>query len=478
MANRPTLCLIRANLPRYFPEKHGVWGRVEAALEEMCSQRKMRFVPTTGVVTDAREARKALSECAEKNADFVMLVHGGFTMGDVGREIAASDFRLGVWTVPEPIRTGDVQLNNFVSLNMTMSIARQVRDLRANPMQWYHGDPQSAELRTRIGTTLDSIRIVNSLQGARVGVVGGLAMTFYNMEVSTNKLLSRLGVEVVNHDMHQLTERISAIDPQRVTSELEKMECAAAVEGVSTEQMDITARVALALRDLASDNNHRALAVSDWPALQENPGMHPGGAFSWLEEMDYLPCASEGDILGAVSQLVALSMTGKVGSLLDMTEPDFDSGRLLMWHGGGGPLAMAAPGSARWINHPMIGREDPKGPRFGCVADFVFAPGQHTIFRISDEAGALFQMTANVVDQDPSGFDGCRGWMEDFAIWGERSSLGDVVSTVMTQGLEHHFVAIPGNYRSVLSEYAAWSGMTPIKRRPMRDHLFIEDYAR
>ena len=69
--------------------------------------------------------------------------------------------------------------------------------------------------------------------------------------------------------------------------------------------------------------------------------MHPGAAFSWLEENDELPVASEGDILGAVTQLVTKSLTGKLGCLLDMTSPDFDRDQILMWHGGGGPLFMA-----------------------------------------------------------------------------------------------------------------------------------------
>ena len=121
--------------------------------------------------------------------------------------------------------------------------------------------------------------------------------------------------------MHDLTDRMQAVDTDRVNAELTALASAASVDGVSEAQMALTARAALAMRDIASDNEFAALAVSDWPALQANPGMHPGAAFTWLEEQDRLPVASEGDVLGAVSQLVAKSLTGKVGYLLDMTEP-------------------------------------------------------------------------------------------------------------------------------------------------------------
>ena len=91
----------------------------------------------------------------------------------------------------------------------------------------------------------------------------------------------------------------------------------------------------------------------------------------------------------------------------------------------------------------------------GTIADFVFRPGPHTVFRISREANAFFQMDANVVVQDPNGFDGCRGWMDDVHIAGEPASFWDPIATVMAHGLEHHTDAVPGVHFAVLEESAA-----------------------
>ncbi len=160
-----------------------------------------------------------------------------------------------------------------------------------------------------------------------------------------------------------------------------------------------------------------------------------------------------------------------------MTEPDLTTGRLLMWHGGGGPLYMADDQGAAWINHPMIGRESPEAPKFAGVADFVFRPGAHSVFRIARDAGAFFHMTANVVAQDPSGFAGARGWMEDFRIADEPAGLKDVVATVMAHGLEHHFIALPGDHADVLAEFAAWAGLDLLGPRPKRSHLDRQDFT-
>ena len=469
-----TLALLRASLPSYFPERHGVWDRAEAMLATLCARLGVRLVVLPGVPQNAAETARALDGAAAEGADFVLCLHGGFTMGDVALTLAASPFRAGFWSVPEPVRTGDVQLNNFVSLNMSLSIARGVRDLRARPVQWYHGAPEDEGLQGRLAHTLRALAAAKALQGARIGVIGGLAMTFYNMEVSTGALRARLGVAVAHRDIHDLTGRMAAQPTGRIMAEVTAMVVAAPVRGVSDGQMRLAAACALSLRDMAA--GHAALAVSDWPALQVDPGMHPGAAFSWLETADAFPVASEGDVLGAVTQIVARSLAGTTGALLDLTEPDFAADRLLVWHGGGGPLHLADGGGAAWINHPMIGRADPDAFRLGAIADFVLAPGPVTLLRVSRDGGALFVMTADVVAQAPSGFDGCRGWLAHMAVAGEAAHVRDVVATIMAHGIEHHFVLIPGDHSAAAMEFAAWTGMALLTLRRFRDHLDPRDF--
>lgn len=476
MISRMKVGLIKASLPSYFPDKHKVWSRCETSLNKLCEEESIELLVVPEIPMDATATLKALDVCRQADVDFVLVLHGGFTMGDVARTVAAAPVRAGFWSVPEPIRTGDIQLNNFVSLNMSMSIARQVRTLHENPVQWYHGAPESDALKSRLRNTFKALRALYELNNARIGVIGGLAMTFYNMEVSTNALRRRLGVEVSHMDMHDLTDRMQSISIDRIKPELEAMSSAASVDGVSDAQMELTARAALAMRDIATDNDFAALAVSDWPALQTDPGMHPGAAFTWLEEQDRLPVASEGDMLGAVTQLVAKSLTGKVGYLLDMTEPDLDSGELLMWHGGGGPLYLADDAGARWINHPMIGRGTEQGPIYGAISDLYFKEGAVDVFRIARDAGALFQMQSSVKRRDPNGFMGCRGWLEKFSIDGESLSLEDIVTTVMGHGLEHHFVLVPSDISAPLTEMASWSGMDILGGQKAKGHLDARDY--
>ena len=465
-----TIGLIRASLPSYFPQKHGVFAACETWLGDLAAAHGASVVVAEGIPMNAVETRAAVAELQGRGADFLLLLHGGFTMGDVAREVARAPLPMGVWATPEPTLTEDIQLNNFVSLNMSMSIARGVRDLGRHPVQWYLGAPGDAALAARMGQTIRALGARKALNGARIGVVGGLAMTFYNMEISSDTLMRQLGVWCEHIDIHRMTDLMAAQPDGEVTAEVTAMTKAAEVQGVSEAQMQLTARAALALRAIAREGSYDALTVSDWPALQENPGMHPGAAFSWLEENDGLPVASEGDILGAVTQLVAKTLTGRLGCLLDMTSPDFDRDQILMWHGGGGPLHMAG-GDARWINHPMIGRGTEAGPIHGAIADYEFAHGPHTILRVSRDGTAQFAVECAVDEGPAAGFTGCRGWVGGFSAASGPCSARDVVTSVMEHGLEHHFILVPGLHRAVFEEFAAWSGLAPLPVIPAHDGL-------
>jgi hypothetical protein len=86
-------------------------------------------------------------------------------------------------------------------------------------------------------------------------------------------------------------------------------------------------------------------------------------------------------------------------------------------------------------------------------------------------------MRCQITDHKQSGFTGCRGWLSDFVIADESLTLEDVVHTVMSHGLEHHFVMVPGNCTSVLSEFSAWCGFETLHTRKMKPYLDTSDFS-
>ncbi|HEY8595759.1 MAG TPA: hypothetical protein VIL84_11005 [Devosiaceae bacterium] len=457
MAEPLRVLLLFASLPTYFPERHGVFDAARRGVAEIAGEHGAEFVVFREVVLNQAGAEIALAYARERSVDFVLVLHGGFTMGDVAHTLAASEFRLGFWAVPEPVFSGDIQLNNFVSLNMSLSIAAGRRDLTAHPAAWYFGAPESDDFRQRFGTTLDALRILRETGSRRVGLVGGVAPTFYNMQVDRKRLARTWNTEVVDIEMAALRAAAGKVRESAVDTAVEEMRAAGSAR-VPEADMRLSARYAQALVDLAHEHDLHGLAVSDWPDLQADPGFHPGAAFSWVEERTDIAVASEGDVMGALSHLAARAASGKGGCLVDLCAPDPQSGALLAWHGGGGPLHLADGGGVSWIAHPMLGRGDGQSTRPGTIADYRFAPGPVTLARIGRDGTSVFALEAQVVEGPSEGFLGARGWLEDFRVNAEPLALQDVIETVLHHGIEHHFVLMTGHHGSAFAELATWTG--------------------
>jgi L-fucose isomerase-like protein len=378
---------------------------------------------------------------------------------------------LGLWAPSEPTHEGPPLLGNFVSMNLNAGImTRYLRPRR--PFKWFFGTTGDAWFAPRLAVTVRALRGIKALATARIGVIGGLAPTFYNLLCDERHVAERLGVRCVEHEMVELVERQaqeSAAEAEAVVAAMQR-HARGRVE-VSARDMEVSAKLYLAMRHIARSGGYSALAVSDWPRLQQDLQIHPGLAFSWLDEIDGVPVAAEGDQLGAASMLLLNAVGGNASLLLDMIDIDQLGGAALMWHMGGSPLGMAGADGVAIKNHPTLGRKVPGGVAAGAIADFVFAPGPATVTRIAADGDALVIVEGDIVPGPSRGFDGSRGWMTNFRINHEAASLADLVNTALVEGLEHHFVLAGGSHALALSEVAAWTGMKPVQRVPYSDAM-------
>ena len=171
-------------------------------------------------------------------------------------------------------------------------------------------------------------------------------------------------------------------------------------------------------------------------------------------------------MLGAATQLLMNATSGGETHLLDMAAIDTDSNSMLMWYCGGSPLSFADGDGVRCINHSTLGRKVPNGRVTGAVADLVFQQRPVTVGRLSNDGRSLFFFEADVVPTASRGYDGCRGWLGGFSVDQDAAQLGDIVNTVLSEGLEHHFGLVGGSHGEALREWTYWSGTTRIALNP------------
>lgn len=462
---------VATHLESYLAEESGVFARSVKGLEQLSKSLSFDLALVETHLTTRQDAKRVAEKCVDQAIDFVLLQNASFTMGDLILEFVDKPFKLGIWAVEEASREGAISLNNFVSMNLQAGIISRYLKEQNLAVKWFYGYPEHPWFKTRLEPTVAALRAIKRLGNAKVGLVGGVAPTFYNIQFDERSLVRTLGAEVGHHELAELFALVGQQPESAVQQATTAMREAAnnRVE-ISERDLRINAGIYLALKAFATTHCYDALAVSDWPAFQSELEIHPGMAFSCLDEFDHIPVGSEGDVLGAVTMLMSNELNNDKSLLLDMNDLDLERDAVLMWHCGGSPLSFADEHGVTWKNHSTLGRKS-AAPRMGAVADYTFATGPATILRLSDDAKKLFVLDAEIIDSPISGFDGSRGWLSNFS-WDEKPlCLADIVNTIMVEGIEHHFILSKGNYSEAAREVAAWLDLAIIEPVPYKAYL-------
>lgn len=474
MTRTVTVGYVPAHLPSYETSRHDVIGRSREVLARRVGAAGGRLASEVEPVETKAQASQAARRMAAEGADLVVLQSASFAMGDVVEPFADQGHRICLWAPDEPRRHGPIPLNGFVSMHLHAGVLRRWARERGIPFKWLFGDEGHPWFEDRLAVTLRAVRGLASLEGARVGLVGGVAPSFLNVVADPRVLHDVLDVEVASFELGDVIDTAESIlasdDPSALDGVVADLRDAARGR-VDVDDGDLrrNAAVYAALRRLADAHELDALAVSDWPVFQERMELHPGLAFSWLDEHDGVPVASEGDVGGALSMLLARGVAGEPAMLLDVNDVDLEHDALLTWHCGGSPLAIADERGVRWTPHTTLAR--PPASPMGTVADLQFRHGPVTLLRVSADGARLFVVDAAVVPTPHPGFDGSRGWVSEFRDPNGAIGAGDVVQTLMHEGIEHHLALVPGHHAASLREAAAWLGSRPITIHPYRDEL-------
>lgn len=469
------IAYVPAHLPSYEAAEHDVFARSERALEERVGRLGATVRGWERPIENRRDAEEASRALAAEGVDLVVLQSAAFAMGDVVLPFHERGLRVCLWAAGEPRRDGPIPLNSFVSMHLHAGVLRHHAGLPAERLWWVYGDAEHPWFGPRLGTYVRATAALAGAADARIGWVGGIAPSFLNVEFDRSALARRWGADVVPIELGEVVataESAPADAVERVVHELRD-----GVDGrveVTDEDMLRGASVVIALRTLIGEHDLDALAVSDWPLFQERMRMHPGMAFSWIDEADGVPVASEGDVLGALSMLVGRLVSGRGTMLLDVNDVDLERDALLMWHCGGSPLSFADDRGARWTPHTTLGRKSDEPP-LGSVADLHFRRGDVTAFRLGCSGACLFALDAAVIDSPHPGFDGSRGWISGWRGEREPHSVGDVVAALMEHGVEHHLALAEGHHAAALRTAAAWSGAT-IQRIPASTHALSAEH--
>lgn len=406
--------------------------------------------------------------------DFLLLQTSSFSGGAFIEGLSGIAPRLGLWAVNEgEQKTGGLPLNSFCAMNMYSSILTNWLKHRQVKFKWFYGDAQGELFRPRFYHTIQALTALVNMQGARIGLVGGIAPGFDNLYFDERQLTLQTGMRVNRHlEFDEVTKRAASygekdITPIQALLRDESRGVDKRIEG----SLDTAARVWLALKDMAGEYKLDAIALSCWPKFQTELNFAVCSVVGSLNAFG-LPVACEGDVYSAASMLSLRYLSGQVTTLMDLVDLDFTTQEILLWHCGPAPYVLADNEGMTLKPLYLLEQTDAEGNivHTGAMADMVLKPGAATIAAYTEDFSKSFVLEGVFNNNRPS-FSGSRGWLRNLTLARQAVTVQDLVNTIIHSGFQHHYPVAYGHLAGSWLELSSWLGIEPINNKPIKPWL-------
>ena len=469
-----------------FPgNKEAAFGACARGMEELSKKLGFDLVVYPGTVIVQEDAVQAVQAMEAEGVDFLMVQHTSYSAGQLAPVLAKiRNANVGFWAIPEgEAIEGAVPFNSLCSINMHMGIvAHYLRDYHI-PVKWFYGYADDPRFVRRLEITVRALTALKNLKSSRIGLIGGIAPGFndlYDDERNLNKRFEGIYFNRL-HEYSEIKDRALLYTDAQVEPIAAAM--AAASSGYSDEAakqtLMISARIYKAYCEFLAENRYDAIAISCWPKFQNDWKYSVCSVVGQLNDEGTV-AACEGDVMSAISMLALKYIAGGdvPPMLMDMSAFDEQDETVLLWHCGPASSAYCRQqGYKLGCNYSGMAHEPNKGltARCGVARDMVFDENPISVMRLTGECDRLFQMGGSFVSPEKFSFHGSRGWCGDLTFNGEKIGARDLLNTILVNGFQHHFPVIMGDYSDEIKEFAAWSGLKPLKRVPYADYLQIID---
>ncbi|MBW6466790.1 MAG: hypothetical protein K0B06_09825 [Brevefilum sp.] len=469
---KPKIGLVGMMARPFRGDKEGYFAGDAGAMRDLAETLDfdLNIIPE-GIYTQA-DAQRAADALVEWGADYILVQSSSFAGGDFIRPFAKLQVRLGLWAVPEgpPSDEGGLPLNSFTGLNMYNSILKRFLVGYPHPVKWFFGRPTDPLFIDRFKVTVAALRAVINLNGAHIGLIGGVAPGFDNLIVDPRLYEAKLGVRITALELDAVLGRARQVgDGDRVEEKAQAFVQPGVQLGQGLrEHLLALAKLQLGFEGLIAAHGFDALALSCWPRFQVDPGVAVCSLVGQLNTLGVIT-ACEGDVPSAVGMLALHYLTnGDVVTLMDLVSIDPTDDSALLWHCGPTSPQLAGEDGVRMDSLWLF--DDPAGKRMGLHNDLVLKAGQVTVMGFTPQLDQLLVFEGQIDPSKPS-YKGSRGWLKDIRMDGEPIGIPGLVETLTRCGYQHHYPLAYGGLTPAVSEMAAYLGIPRVKAEAYRDYL-------
>ena len=401
----------------------------------------------------------AIKELTSADIDGLVILQA--TFADSSLAVAASDVDVPVvlWAFPEERTGGRLRLNSFCGINLAgftmaqlerdhgwllrsaadetapMAIARLVSDPPRRP------EIEDVQLiQADADVTLRASDVKARLAVTTIGRVGERPDGFEPCGYEADALRSILGVRVDEVPLPELFNRADSASASSVASARHRAETfLEGLETVDQASLESSLKLNAGLRSLIEGHGWSGVATRCWPETFTEFGGAACTPMAMLAQ-DGTPGSCEADVYGNVTGLVLGWLGNSTSFVADLVDLDANSGTGVLWHCGLAPFDMADPDvSATATIHSN--RQKP------LLSEFPLKPGRVTIARFSQSRGThRLVIGSGEMLKAPLAFSGTAGVVRF------DNSVDQVLSTIMAEGLEHHYGIV---YADVVDELHA-----------------------
>jgi L-fucose isomerase-like protein len=418
---------------------------------------------TSHLTMDSASLTEAIDQLATQAIEALIVLQASFADSSLAMQAATIDVPIVMWAFPEARTGGRLRLNSFCGINLAGYALTNARF----EYQWLYTSADDPAAPEEISGLLETGRsrpdiaaaqettafnpavnaaaqmVRENLQSITIGRVGDGPDGFEPCAYESDVLAAVLGVTVDEVPLPALFERADAADESDVATVYER--AAAFLNGmdvVDQEALDRSLRLNVGLRSLIRDRNWSGVATRCWPETFTEFGGAACTPMAMLAD-DGTPGMCEADVYGSITGLILGWLTGSASFVADLVHLDEETNTGVLWHCGLAPFAMADPESipAATVHS---NRQKP------LLSEFPLKPGRVTLARISQSRGIhrIVIGGAEMV-RSPLAFSGTAG------VARFDRPVNEVMSTVMVEGLEHHFGIAYGNVQDELRALAS-----------------------
>ncbi len=443
-----TIGLMITHSPNFNALEYNIPSQYTDQLQEYLCEKECRLL-VRDIVMDAEQAKAERAYFEEQDVDYVLMLISDFSGGDAFLVFDGYSKPMGVWAPTEPTTSGDIQLNSTVSLNLFLSMAQRTYK-NTTEVKWFYGSVANPLFKNRMDVTIGALKALKSLQTMKVGFLGQVAPSFYNLE--TELLLEcKYGLETVDLSFEEFVREVEKVTVDE--AELAKKEIVATAKDVSSlpEKSLLTgAKCYVALSKMMERYEIDTLSAVCWPEMQDQYQIVPCVLFSMLGDKLGIPAACEGDRGAALTMKLIQAASGEVPTFMDLAGVSLEDNNLLLWHCGIGTQSLCDEDTSI-IPHPMLDRKNPERELMGLTYDYKFKEQEVTVLRYSNNQ-ELICFSAQVKNEH-EGYSGTRGYITDFKQGRKEFDAIDVMDTLMKNGIEHHLIVCRGNHVAAMQEF-------------------------